>query len=109
MGILDAILSGFHEFASWLLELVQKIFDSLFTMLKDVFLWIFDQFLKLLAVLLGDIDLTGLESIPGISDIPEGVLNMISMLGIPQDLGLIVAALIIRFTLQLIPFTRLGS
>jgi hypothetical protein len=109
MSIIDAILSGLHEFASWLLELIQKIFDSLLTMLKDVFLWLFDQMLELLSVLLGDIDLTGLEGIPGIADIPEGVLNMISLLGIPQDLGLIVAALIIRFTLQLIPFTRLGS
>jgi hypothetical protein len=109
MSIIDAILSGLHEFADWLLSLVQKIFDSLFTLLKDIFFWVFEQVMQFLVTMIGDIDLTGLNDIPIASDIPDDVLNMISLLGIPQDLTLIVAALGVRFALQLIPFTRLGS
>jgi hypothetical protein len=109
MSFIDALLSALHEFAEWLLGLVQKIFESIWEMLKDVFLWLFDELLTLLLSMISEIDLSGLGSIPAISGLPPEFLNMISLLGIPQDLALIVAALVIRFTLQLIPFTRLGS
>lgn len=109
MSFIDALLSALHEFSEWLLGLVQKIFDSIWTMLKDLFLWLFDEFLTLLSSMISDVDMSGLGSIPSISGLPPEFLNMLSLLGIPQDLAMIVAALIIRFTLQLIPFTRLGS
>lgn len=109
MSIIDAISSALHDFATWWIGLIEKIFTSIYTMLKDVFLWIFDQILHLVAAVIGDIDLSAINDIPALSSIPDEVLNMLGLLGFAQDMVIIAAAIGIRIFLQLIPFTRLGS
>ncbi|MNR68921.1 hypothetical protein D3C85_1938070 [compost metagenome] len=41
--------------------------------------------------------------------IPPDVGNMLGVIGLTQSLAIIVAALVVRFLLQTIPFVRWGS
>ncbi len=41
--------------------------------------------------------------------IPPEAVNMLGLIKVPQAIAIIVAALVIRFTLQTIPFVRWGS
>jgi hypothetical protein len=41
--------------------------------------------------------------------LPAGMIEVLQAIGLSTAMGIIVTAIIIRVTLQLIPFTRLGS
>jgi len=110
MTIIETIINTWNSFWVAILALVGKIFTSLFTMLKDVFLWVIDQLLSLSTMLLGGVDLSAItQNFSVFQEIPEDVLNILGLLGFAQCMVIIGAAILIRITLQLIPFVRLGS
>lgn len=93
-------------FFQFLYSLVLTIFD----ILKDLFIFIFESIFDLLIYVLSSIDsyFDGLN-IAQYLTIPAEAAYFASASGITQATTMIVSALVIRFLLQLIPFTRLGS
>ncbi|EHA1124342.1 DUF2523 domain-containing protein [Vibrio navarrensis] len=94
-----------------LLEFLYRLLISLVDMLKDLFIWLLDGVMSAVGVLLQQcLDL--IKPIPiseYLSGIPSDVAWILSVIGIPQCIGIIMTAITIRILLQLIPFTRLGS
>lgn len=94
----------------WFADLFISVFVALWDMFKDLFSWGFDQVLSIGVDAVNSLPLDGITSnVQGLGSIPANVLQVLSALGFGQALALISAALLIRFTLQLIPFVRLGS
>lgn len=96
----------------WLYTLVPRLVAALFTMVGDAFLWLIEQVLALASTLINSF--TGFDSIiatvGGLWDVlPYQAFQMIQCIGLTTAMKIIVAAIIVRIGLQLIPFTRLGS
>jgi len=110
MKIIDTIIATWNSFWVSILDLVQKVFSSLWLMLKDFFIFIIDQLLSLSETILGSVDLSDITQHFGIfQQIPESLLNILGLVGFAQCMVIIGAAIIVRILLQLIPFVRLGS
>lgn len=94
----------------WFSDLFVAIFIALWDIFKDVFSWVFEQALQLCVSILGTLNLTGItNNLSAFGSIPGNVMAVMSAIGLGQALAIISTALVIRFTLQLIPFVRLGS
>lgn len=102
------LLAKISNFAKWLLGCIKQIFVDLWNMVTDVFVWCFDS---LIGIAVAAISVINIPFNPSTyySMIPPEAANMLGAIGIPQAITIIVAALVIRFGLQLIPFVRLGS
>jgi hypothetical protein len=94
-----------------LVNVIYNVYYSIKSMLFDVPIWIFDEIMSLsrhainmVFSLFEPIDLGQY-----LTGIPPEVSWTLSMVGLPQCLGIITSAIVIRMILQLIPFTRLGS
>lgn len=99
------------DFLDWAIGILKTLANTLFTMMKDVFLWFFEQIMILVTFILqgmGEL-FQGLNVSQYFSGIPSDVAWVIGQTGLGEALGMIVAAITIRIFLQLIPFTRLGS
>lgn len=84
---------------------------TIYTFVKDALLWFFEQSLILVTAILdgmGDL-FSGLNITQYFDAIPPEVGWVMNQLGLGEATGMIVSAIIIRLTLQLVPFTRLGS
>lgn len=106
-GVAEFFIGWWEAFKGWGKSLVLTVFD----MLKDVFIWLIDALLSvvLLAIQgLGSL-FDGLNVAQYITALPSSAQWVMAQTGIGTALGMIVTAIIIRLTLQLIPFTRLGS
>lgn len=101
----------FHSIWEAFVEFLKTIVLTIFDMLKDVMYFIFDAFLSLAFTLLDAafamLDLINVTQY--VSALPSDALNIMGLIGIGEAIGLVAVAIIIRLTLQLIPFTRLGS
>lgn len=101
------IFQFLSDLASWVLNVIKQIFVDLGEMLLDVVYYLYEQVLTLAYSL---ISLIPFPEVPPVwEQLPDELLNIIGLIGLAYDIGLIVAALGIRMALQLIPFTRLGS
>ena len=105
--MLDWLANRWNDFIDFLWRLVLSVYD----MLKDFFFWVIDSLLDVAVFMLD-----GVGSIVGtldvtqyFSSIPPETSYILSLIGLSQALGMIVSCLIIRFTLQMIPFVRWGS
>lgn len=103
-----SLLAKIAGFAKWFLSVFKQIFTDMWNLVTDMFCWVLDSLLSLAASIVSAITV---PFDPGTyySMIPPDMANTLGVIGIPQALSMIVAALIIRFLLQLIPFVRLGS
>lgn len=99
------------DFGNWLLDILKTMANTLLTMMKDVFLWAFEQIMILVTFILDSMGylFEGLDITNYLSGIPPGTAWVLSQIGIGEALGMIIAAITIKIFLQLIPFTRLGS
>lgn len=105
------VLKPIADFGNWLIDILMSFALTIFELIKDAFLIIFDMFLGLTVVLLDGVG-TAMQSIEitqYFSALPGEVQGVLAAVGLGEAVGLIVAALGIRILLQLIPFTRLGS
>lgn len=97
--------------ANWLLALIKNLFDSVVLLLKDLGAWALDVVFDLIDLAMSSLDTTLPENpFPGYwNSLPSDVVGMAGAIGISEAMGIIVAALVVRFLLQLIPLVRWGS
>jgi hypothetical protein len=107
---MDSILDFISEFWQGLTDLLTASVNTFFDMLGDFWLFLFDMVLD---GAIGLLDTTGtaftFNPATYISALPTETVNIIGLLGIGECTTIIVAAITIRFLLQLIPFVRWGS
>lgn len=111
---LQLILNKIIAWAGWLLLVVLQVFKDLWEFLTDGFVWVFEQFIELLGTILqGAADLPGFSSVSTaaswLGSIPADMLNILGLLHFGTCMAIIGGALMIRFTLGLIPFVRVGG
>lgn len=104
----SALLAKIVGFAEWVLLLVKQVFVDAWNVVTDVLCWGLDQAMQLAASLLNTIDIP-FNPQTYFSMIPADAVQMMGYIGVTQSLAMIVAALVIRFALQTIPFVRWGS
>lgn len=109
-SFLDWLSAVFVQVSEWVLLVIGNFFDSLLLMAKDLFVWLFASLLALAANALDAISIDFPALFPGLfSALPSEVANVIGLLGLGDALGIIVAALGVRFLLQMIPVVRWGG
>jgi len=96
---------------SWFSKLFVAIFVSLWDIFKDIGCWIFEQILTVAISAVSTLDTSAMSNAAagGWGSLPGELLNMLGLLGVGHAITIITAAILLRITLQLIPFTRLGS
>jgi hypothetical protein len=104
-----SILDKINAALAWFGSLFVNLFVALWDLIRDAFTWLFDSAMGVGASAVNAIDVSGLSTALSGSAIPANVMLVLSCIGFGQALALISTALVIRFTLQLIPFIRLGS
>ncbi|OFZ92323.1 MAG: hypothetical protein A3F74_15945 [Betaproteobacteria bacterium RIFCSPLOWO2_12_FULL_62_58] len=109
--LLTAILAKIAAFAAWFVLLVVAMYAAWWLLGTDLGVWFFEQLLKLVISIMNTISFDFSAFNPGqyISALPADVVNMLGLIRVGEALAIIVAAIVVRVTLQLIPFTRLGS
>lgn len=92
-------------------EFFYSIALSIKEMFGDLFIWVFDSLLAIVALVLGGISMSldTLNVTQYINAIPPDVKNVMALAGIDTAMSMITASILIRLTLQIIPFVRLGS
>jgi hypothetical protein len=103
------LFSKIAAVVQWFADLFVSIFVALWDIFRDMFSWVFEEALTVVSSALGALDLSGINANLNYGSIPANVMLVMSCIGLGQALSIITAALVIRFTLQLIPFVRLGS
>lgn len=107
---MQAIVTTLVNIGAYLLGIAQKIMKAAFDVLWDAICWLFDQVLTFAVTLAGTVDVSAFSGAVGAwGSLPSEILNMLGLIGFGYCMGIIFAAIMIRLTLQLIPFTRLGS
>jgi hypothetical protein len=105
-----AILAKFTAFAAWIAALAKSVFDAGWDMLKDGASWLFESVIDVCIAAINSLDLSGLDAYTSSwSGLPPEVLQVLGVLRVGEASAIIVAAILIRLALQLIPFVRLGS
>jgi len=107
-GFFTSLLAKIANFAKWLLAVVLQIFQDLWNMVTDVVIWAFDSVLGIASSALAAISVPFDPQIY-YAMIPAEVAQLMGYIGVPQAIAMIVAALVVRFILQTIPFVRWGS
>ena len=104
------LLAKISGLVSWFGALFVSIFVAAWAIGKDLFSWCFDQILKVVVSIISTLDVSALQGYASAAgSVPASILNILSVLGVGTAISIITAALVIRLTLQLIPFVRLGS
>lgn len=108
-----AILAKIVAFATWFGLLFKACFVALWLLGTDAFCWLFEGVLAVVQSVL--------DGLPGpdsfslfnpaqyIAGLPPDFVNMIGLIRLGEAFAMILAAILIKLTLQIIPFTRLGS
>lgn len=89
----------------------QNLIDSAWLMLQDFFIWAFENGLGLAIPAINALSEVAdlVDFTQYISALPPEVIGVAGAVGIGEASAIVVTSLIIRITLQLIPFVRLGS
>jgi hypothetical protein len=108
--MIDKILQFFKDQFASMKEFLHSLVLSISDMLKDLFFWIIETVINSGKVLLAGISGTPEFSLANyMTALPYEARNVLALTGLPECIVLIFIAIGLRFTLQLIPFTRLGS
>ena len=109
-AVIDKISNFLVDFWKVITDFFKSAMLTIFDVLKDVLYFVFDAILGLLVFILDTVGTAfNLVDISNWINFPPEVANMIGLIGLSQAMGLIMSAIVIRISLQLIPFTRLGS
>ena len=105
--MLDWLAGVWNAFVDLMYRMVLTVYDAF----KDLLLWAFDEFMGLSIFILdgvGDL-FSSLDVTQYVEALPVETKGILALTGIGDASSMIVAAIIIRLILQLIPFVRLGS
>lgn len=109
-GFFTMLFTKLTSIITWFASLFVALFVSAWDIFRDGACWIFEQICGLALAAVGALDLSGVTAgLAGMGSIPANVMFVLSAIGLGQALAIISSAIVIRFTLQLIPFVRLGS
>lgn len=103
-----ALLAKIAGFAEWFLAVFLQIFEDIWNLVTDAFIWVFDSLLGIASSALSTISIPFDPQIY-YAMIPPEVGQLMGYIGVPQAIAMIVGALVVRFILQTIPFVRWGS
>lgn len=107
---LSMLIAKLVAAVKWVGELFKAVFVAAWDFIRDAFVWIFDELLKLVVSAMGSLDVSGMSSAgQWWGGLPSEILGMLGLVGFDIAMALIISAIGIRLVLQLIPFTRLGS
>lgn len=105
--MLNWLAERWNDLVTLFLSLLLSIWD----MFVDLVCFVLEQFLDLAVGILEGLGstLSSFSILNYINALPAEMINIMSLIGIGEASSIIVSAILIRITLQLIPFTRLGS
>lgn len=107
---LSLLISKVAALASWFGALFVAVFAALWWLVTDAAVWVFDQVLSVAVSAVGSLDWSAAEGWGAYwSMVPAEMWDVLSVIGLGTAFQIIAAAIAIRFALQIIPFTRLGS
>ena len=105
-----SLLSKLSAIVAWIGQFGVKVFEAGWNFVTDCFCWVVDQFLTVAVAAVGTLDVSGLTPYAGMwGGAPAEVLNVLGLIGVGEALSIITVAIVIRLTLQTIPFVRWGS
>lgn len=107
----DWIAGWLQSLLEWVVDLFKTAFKTAWAMLQDLVVWVLDSIFDLVIYMIEGLGLAFdfLDVTQYITALPPEVANMLSLVGIPQAMFIIAAAIVAKLILQIIPFTRLGS
>jgi hypothetical protein len=109
-GFFTTLFAKLSAIVAWFASLFVNIFIAAWDILRDFVCWIFEQICGLALAAVSGLDLAGITNgIASMGSIPANAMFVLSAVGLGQALAIVSSAILIRFTLQLIPFVRLGS
>lgn len=110
-AVVNYIRDFFFDLFKAVTEFIKAMLLTMLDMLKDFFFFIFDALLGLLVTILSGMSavFSAFDVSHYMTGLPGEVTNIMGLCGLGSCIGMIISALIIRLTLQMIPFTRLGS
>lgn len=105
--MLDWFAQRWNDFVNFCLSILLSLYD----LLKDIGVFIFDSVLSIALVAINGFGsaFSALNVIQYIDLIPDEVKSIMALVGVNEASVIIVSAILIRLGLQIIPFTRLGS
>lgn len=106
-----ALLGRLAGLAGFTGALAVAAFGAAWLLGTDLGAWLFESVLDVAISALNSFELDGELFNPGsyIEALPGEVTNMLGLLRIGECFAIIASAVVVKITLQLIPFTRLGS
>lgn len=108
--LFTAILSKLTALANWFLQIVISVFTDIWEMIVDGTCYLFDAILTFAVDAANQLDISELTQYSGLWNmLPNGLKEVLGAIGFVPAVAIIFAAILIRITLQLVPFTRLGS
>ncbi len=107
MEFLGSIWRFLTDGVTWLVDVVKQVFLDAWNIITDLVKWVFDSLLGAAVALVQAIPVPNWSFNWG--GLPGELLNVLGLIGLDYCLGIIATALLIRLSLQLIPFVRLGS
>jgi len=105
--MLDWFAERWNDFLNLCLSVLLSIWDMVIDLVCFIFEIIFNLVVSLVDGLGGVFSSFGL--LQYLSMLPDDMINVMALVGANEASAIIVSAVIVRFTLQLIPFVRLGS
>lgn len=104
------LLAKIAALALWLGKLAVAVFAAFWLLSTDLGCWFVEQCFDAAIALVNQVDVSGFQqSIAAWGSLPAEVINILGLLKVGTAAAMIAAAIVIRVSLQLIPFTRLGS
>lgn len=94
-----------------IINFLRRIWQAFIDFIEDVFLFFVDSVMKLFVFAVDGLGhlFSALDVTQYLVMLPPDVLNVMSLIGFGEAMGIIITAGTIRIMLQLIPFVRLGS
>ncbi len=110
-GFFTWVANAVQGIVTWLFTLVLNVFSALWSLVTDLPCWVLEQVMQLATSLANSVpgDLSQFSLAQYIGALPPQVLNVMGLLHVGTCSAMIVAALIIRFIIQTVPFVRWGS
>jgi len=110
-GVTDWLAEFFGCMYTNTINFFKSMLLSVYEMTTDILLMVVEQLMLLVLHMLNYVSggQSPFDLQQYIDGLPSEVSNMIGLIGLDVALGMIAASILIRFSLQLIPFVRLGS